>query len=211
MDDVRRVVPDWTSLPPDATEASLWDSLHDAVLINVSSDRLERTVRLEFDIWHLRTFYKLPDELTFVLILRGVQSARVSQSVQWPGEFNVPPGISREEEGRLIADYQAKWREESFSWAEFESKLSVGQGKANVLDAAYATGADGPFTIKLVLNLDDDSYAELFLRADCLEIRNSDDEPLGLMQFMRLGADYWEAFAANGRARRGAEACLPKE
>jgi hypothetical protein len=201
MEDVQQPELDWTNLPADASEESLWDSLHDARLIDISSDRLERTVRLEFKIRHLRDFHKLAENITFALHFRGVQSARVSQSVVWPGQFDVPAGASREEESQLIADYQAKWREESISWTEFESKITVGGNTADVYDAVYAIAADGPFAIKLVLGCDDGTYPQLFLRSESIEIHTSDGEPLSFVQFLRLGADYWEAFAARRRTK----------
>jgi len=60
----------------------------------------------------------------FKLELEGVQSARVLRYVTWPGEFTVPEGVSREEESRLVTEYQSKWREESFSWSELEASIT---------------------------------------------------------------------------------------
>jgi hypothetical protein len=78
---------------------------------------------LSCEIEHLRSFNGLPEGLKFVLSLDGVQSARVLRYAIWPGEFTIPPGVSREEEARLVADYQAKWREESVAWSEFEAAV----------------------------------------------------------------------------------------
>jgi hypothetical protein len=71
-----------------------------------------------------------------LLELEGIQSARVFRYSIWPGEVFVPPGVSREEESRLVLEYQAKWREESFSWTEFEKAIT--RECEQVLDIADA-------------------------------------------------------------------------
>jgi hypothetical protein len=207
MEDEKKLVLDWVHLPPEATAESFWDSLHDADLKLVTSDRLLRTVRLEFDVRHLLDFHNLPEDLRFVLLLEGVKSARITQSVPWPGEFSVPKGVSREEEHKLIVDYQSKWREESFSWSEFETCLISGH-TAVVLDAESVNGPDAGFALRLVLQVDGDTYTELFLRAERLTIANSEGEAMSLEEFLKLGESYWEAFAARGEARRAAEAAV---
>jgi hypothetical protein len=49
-------------------------------------------------------------------------------------------GVSREEESQLVLEYQAKWREESLSWAEFEKAITREcEQVLDIADAALAT------------------------------------------------------------------------
>jgi hypothetical protein len=210
MEDEKQPIYDWVHLPIGIQEESLWECLHDAQLIRVASDRLEHAVELEFRVGYLSEFHKLPEELTFNLRLCGVQSVRVAQSVPWPGEFSVPQGTSRPEETRLIDEYQAKWREESVSWPEFEARLASSEDVAEVMDAACLQIEPGQFALRLLLCIDP-NYPTLFLRSESAEVARSDGQPTSLAEFLKLGEDYWEAFAARGRARRAGDAIVPKE
>jgi hypothetical protein len=116
---------DWTNLPRDATEVSLWAGFHDAQIVSIQSNLLERTVTLYLESDHLVEFHKLPLDLQFLLRLDGVQSARVVHYALWPGEFSIPSGATGEEQSRLVAEYQSKWREESLSWSELENAVTT--------------------------------------------------------------------------------------
>src|SRR6266849_4313338 len=133
---------DWMNLPHGVQEVSLWAGLHDAQIVSIQSNLLERTVTVHLESDHLLEFHKLPVDMQFLLRLDGVQSARVLHYAVWPGEFSVPAGVSREEESRLIAGYQSKWREESLSWSELESAVTT--ECQQVLDIADATLAASP-------------------------------------------------------------------
>jgi hypothetical protein len=197
-DDGSRVIHDWVNLPQGAAIVSLWDCLHDARLVAISSNLLERTVSLFCQIEHLRSFHQLPEGVEFVLNLEGVQSARVVRSAIWPGGCSVPDGVSREEESRIIAEYQAKWREESASWNDFET--AVNREDKNVFyisNATLATSQDGILAIRVNGQLgsgarnDYAAYHEFFVRAAKLEISTSDGKRLELEDFLRLGGTYW--------------------
>ena len=84
-DDGSTVTHDWVNLPKGAAIVSLWDCLHDARLVSLSSNLVERTVSLSCQIEHLRSYHQLPEGVQFVLKLDGVQSARVVRSAIWPG------------------------------------------------------------------------------------------------------------------------------
>jgi len=99
---------DWMNLPHSATEVALWAGLHDAQIVSILSNLLERTVTLHLESDHLLEFHKLPLNMQFLLRPEGVQSARVLHYAVWPGEFSVPAGAAREEEARLIGEYQSK-------------------------------------------------------------------------------------------------------
>src|SRR5438477_10223839 len=115
---------DWANLPQGAQTEYLDASLHDAHVVSIRSDLLKRKVSIHCDVEHLRELHRLPEGFQLILALEGVQSARVFRYSIWPGEFSVPSGASREEESRLVVEYQAKWREESLSWVAFEKAIT---------------------------------------------------------------------------------------
>ena len=106
--DKERGILDWVNLPQGTKTISLWDCLHDAHVVCIVSNLVERTMVLSCDIEHLRSYCGLAEEFQFVLNLENVQSARVLRYAVWPGEFAVPKGASREEESLLIAENLAE-------------------------------------------------------------------------------------------------------
>jgi hypothetical protein len=188
---------DWVNLPKGARTESLWASLHDAQIVSIQSNLLERTVVLGFEASHLCKFHDLPKDLQFRFRLTGVQSARVVQYVCWPGELKIPQGASREEESHLVAAYQEKCREESVSWTQLQTLIS--RDKHMVLEISSATLVSGEgkqLALRLSAHDSHNVYYELFLRADGLHVLRSDGEALGLGQFKRLGEAYWDAFSS---------------
>jgi len=141
---------DWMNLPHGVPEVSLWAGLHDAQIVSIQSNLLERTVTLHLESDHLLEFHNLPLDMQFLLRLDGVQSARVIHYAVWPGEFSVPAGATREEEARLIAEYQSKWREESLSWSELENAVTTQcQQVIDIADATLATSADNSVALRI--------------------------------------------------------------
>ena len=186
---------DWMNLPQDATEVSLWAGLHDAQIVSIQSNLLARTITLHLESDHLLEFHKLPLDMQFLLRLEGVQSARVVHYAVWPGEFSVPAGVAREEEARLIAEYQSKWREESLSWSELESALTAECKQViDIADATLATSADNSVALRISGLLNYTSYRELFLRAEQLALSRGDGQDLGIAGLLKMGEDYWDAF-----------------
>jgi len=187
---------DWVSLPRAATELSLWPALHDAQIVSIASNLLDRTISLHLESDHLLEFHQLPLDMQFLLRLDGVQSARVLHYAVWPGEFSVPAGVSREEESRLAAEYQSKWREESLSWTDLESALTA--DCQQVLDISDATLATSTETSSLALRisglLNYTSYRQLFLRAERLTLTRGDGLDLGIDGLLKMGEAYWDAF-----------------
>jgi hypothetical protein len=55
--------------------------LHDAEIVSIRSNLLERTIDFCCEIEHLEVFCKLDEGFQFVLRLEGVQSARVLQAL----------------------------------------------------------------------------------------------------------------------------------
>ena len=183
-------VVDWANLPSDAKLLSLSHTLHDGDLVNVVSDLLARSVTLTFDVLYLRDFHHLPDDSRFVVTLSGVKSARSARSVRWPGEFSIPAGTPRDEERRLVAEYQSKWREQSQDWDDFERHIGSG---VEVSDATLAVGRTG-VALKLGV-LTDNDYVKAVLRGRSVTFRIGAQE-LTTQQFVQFGEPYWTAFAS---------------
>src|SRR6202140_3776851 len=186
---------DWMNLPQDATEVSLWAGLHDSQIVSIQSNLLARTITLELESDNLFEFHILPLDMQFLLRLEGVQSARVVHYAVWPGEFSVPAGVAREEEARLIAEYQSKWREESLSGSELERALTAECKQViDIADATLATSADNSVALRISGLLNYTSYRELFLRAEQLALSRGDGQDLGIAGLLKMGEDYWDAF-----------------
>jgi hypothetical protein len=147
---------DWVNLPPDAIPESLWVFLHDGELLSIHSDLWQRTIDLEVDVPHIREHLQLEKEGPFVLRLQNVESARVTTRSVWPGPSPEVQGKPMEEQNRLIAEYQAKWREESVSWNIFEAAFST-----NKLDISHAEIArqKSSIALQIVGSLDGESLS----------------------------------------------------
>jgi hypothetical protein len=194
MADEKSTMVDWMNLPPGAQETSLWAGLHDAQIVSIQSNLLERTVTLHLESDHLLEFHNLPLDMQFLLRLDGVHSARVVHSAGWPGEFAVPDGASDEERDRLIAEYQSKCREESLSWTELESALTTECKQViDIADASLAT-ADNSVALRISGLLNYTEHRELFLRAERLTLTRGDGQHLGIAGLQKLGEAYWDAF-----------------
>jgi len=199
--DGERGTTDWLNLPPGTETIGLWDCLHDAEVVSIRSNLLNRTMTLSCEIEHLRSFNGLAEGLRFVLSLDGVQSARVLRYTIWPGGFTIPPGVSREEEARLVADYQAKWREESVAWSEFEAAVTrENEQVLDISDATVALSPDREIGLRLCGHLNYATYHEVFIRAAHLRVSGTDGKELTLEEFRTLGQLYWDAFADRSNA-----------
>jgi hypothetical protein len=133
---------------------------------------------------------------TSSLACQVVQSARVVGYAIWPGEFSVPPGISREQESQLVEEYQSKWREESLSWTKFEGSITrENEQVLDISDASLAISPSGGIAFQLCGHLNHAVYHEVFVRAETLEISGTDGTRFDLEKFQRMGELYWEAFS----------------
>src|SRR5258708_3189795 len=186
---------DWMNLPQGAAEVSLWAGLHDAQIVSIQSNLLARTVTLHLESDHLLEFHKLPLDMQFLLRLDGVQSARVAHYALWPGEFSIPSGSTGEEQSRLVAEYQSKWREESLSWSELENPVTPEFKQViDIADATLATSPDNSVALRISGLLNYTAYRELFLRAERLTISRGDGQELGIAGLLKMGEAYWDAF-----------------
>jgi len=194
MSEEQTTILDWMNLPHGATVVSLWAGLHDAQIVSIQSNLLERTVTLHLESDHLLEFHKLPLDMQFLLRLDGVESARVVHYAVWPGEFSVPAAVSREEQARLVAEYQSKWREESLSWSELESAVTTECKQViDIADATLAASPDNSVALRISGLLNYTSYRELFLRAERLSLSRGDGQDLGIAGLLKMGEAYWDA------------------
>lgn len=185
---------DWVNLPHGISSVSLWDGLHEAQIISMQSNLLERTVTLNLEIENLRIFYQWPLDVQFVFRLGGVQSARVVKYSIWPGPFSLPPGVSKEEQERLVAEYQTKWREESLNWSDLEKAMTAEHKQViDIADATLATEKNGAVALRISGLLNYTAYHELFLRAEKLTISRTDAGELAVAELLKLGEAYWDA------------------
>ena len=194
------------NLPPGAAEVSLWAGLHDAQIVTIQSNLLERTVTLHLESDHLLEFHNLPLDMQFLLRLDGVQSARVVHYAVWPGEFSAPAGVAPQEAARLIAEYQSKWREQSLSWTELENALTTEcQQVLDIADATLATAADNSVALRIGGHLNYTEYRELFLRAERLSLTRGDGQDLGIAGLLTMGEAYWAAFEQRRNGESGGD------
>ena len=185
---------DWVNLPTGISGESLWEGLHEAQIISIQSNLLERIVTLHVEIENLRIFHQWPIDMRFVFRLDGVQSARVVKYSIWPGTFAVPPGVSKEEQERLVEEYQAKWREESRSWRDLEEAITAEhQQVIDIADASLATEKDGAVALRISGLLNYTAYHEIFLRAEKLTISRTDAGEVTVAELLKLGEAYWDA------------------
>jgi hypothetical protein len=205
MAEEQPAIVDWMNLPPGAQETSLWAGLHDAQIVSIQSNLLDRTITLHLESDHLLEFHNLPLDMQFLLRLEGVQSARVVHYAGWPGEFAVPAGVSPEEQSRLIAEYQSKCREESLSWTDLESALTIECKQViDIADAMLATATDNSVALRINGLLNYTEFRELFLRAERLTLTRGDGQDLAIAGLLKLGESYWDAFERRKNADPGA-------
>ena len=191
MSQSEKQLSDWVNLSADSTVVHLWDCLHDGELLSCRSELVERRVTLEFRVRHLVD--EIGDDLRFFLQLHNVESVRANVYFRWPGEFFIPDGATREEQCRLIEEYQAKWREESIGWLTFEGSLSTDPLQ---ISEAELTRGSGGVAFKLGGHLDGERFHDLFFsvyrRGSQVSASRSDEQPFSLEQFVEMGRQYWE-------------------
>jgi len=173
----------------------LGECLHDARLERIASSPDECVVVFKFDIWHLRTFFCLPEQTRFLLKCVNADLARMGEDVPWP-EISYLPTASEGPEGSAAADWQAVWEKETIGWPELERRLAdEPTGPADVLEAVAEKQVDGRWALRMGLHVNDANYPGLYVRCTEMQVSRSDGEPLLLEEFLQMGEDYWEDFA----------------
>src|SRR6266581_3874762 len=83
---------------------SLWDALHDADLVRVSTDPMERTVTLNLRSEHLRKFAKLTESVGWWLVVRAASEIMVRTWEAWPGSSPETSGLPYSEQEAAVAE-----------------------------------------------------------------------------------------------------------
>ena len=142
--------------------------------------------------------------------LRRVQSCAESSTVLL--EFEIPhlTGFHKlPEEVRFLLSLHAVeslLAEAPPTWIEIESRLNGGSETAWIYEATLLVEPGGKVVLKLLGSIDDDCYPSMTIRAGSLSIRTSEGSDLAIEQFLKLGEDYWEAFAARSKAKAEGDA-----
>jgi hypothetical protein len=103
----------------------------------------------------------------------------------------------------MVTEYQAKWREESASWNEFETRITrEGEQVFDISDATLAMAPNGPVAFKICGHLNYATYHEVYLRFETLRISGSDGKQFNFEEFQRLGETYWEAFSKRAESTK---------
>jgi hypothetical protein len=182
---------DWVNLPAGLEPELLWDSMHDAKLSSMRSNLLERAITIAVSECSFLEFHKLPLDLSIELELSNVQAARVVSWTIWPGPKPDLTGVSYKESNRLVAEYRAKWREQSVSWTDFEERIATETKPIVVIDAELARSEGSGVAFRSAVMTKDGDYFEMFLRAAQLSVARSDGEAFDLEALKNLGATYW--------------------
>ena len=93
-----------------------------------------------------------------------------------------------------MAEYQGKWREESDSWQSFENRVLVNRVGFEIYNAELAMGRDA-IALRLNVDSDDQGFQMIAVAAEGMSIQRSDGQIVALDAFLKLGEDYWTAFA----------------
>jgi hypothetical protein len=192
--------PDWIYLPNDVKEISLWSSLHDGELVSCSSDLFKYSVSLEFFVRHLLDEDEKSGKSTFKFNLENVTSVRAVAHFRPIVEFQEQEDQSAEARHEAIMEYQAKWREESFSWKEFEPALTT--DPLLIYDAnLVANNSESTLRLGGSLNGEkfDDIFFDVFIRANAYSLVNPKGHALSLEQFIDLGRNYWSELSSRDR------------
>jgi hypothetical protein len=99
---------------------SLWEPLHYAEVVSVSSDLAARRVTIAAEIDHLSDFLGLAEGTIWRLIVDGVSVANACGFEFHPTPPPKAVGLTKDQERALIEDWQNKGRMGSLSRPEFE-------------------------------------------------------------------------------------------
>ena len=181
---------------PNETKAAsqpLWDALHDADIIQISSDPLARTVTLMLDIEHLRKFAEVSSGVTWRFVVHSVSMLLARRWEAWPGPRPELNGLGHAEQCSLVAEYQAKARTVSVAWSDFERSVNA-HGLWTKDATLHQRDSD------LVLegyghDSENDTCFEFKLVGGQLQCERSDGRQGSLEELLRLGEAYWENFS----------------
>ena len=193
MEEENKTELDWLYLPANAESKSLWSCLHDGEIVSCQSDLINRNIQFKCEILHLLD--ESEQDLKFLLLLEEVTSVRAFVHFRSEENFSVPEDVSREEASRLIKEYQARWREESIAWKDFEKNLP--ENPLSISDADFVSNKNQT-ALKIGGHLDVDDYYDLYCiiiaRGSRIRASRSDGKDFSFEQLIKLGEDYWNSF-----------------
>ena len=172
---------------------SLWEALHDADLIQITSDPMERTVTMVLDIENLREFAGLPVGLTWRFVLKSASILLARRWEAWPGPRPELHGLNHEEQNALVADYQAKGRTVSVAWSDFEHTVSV--HGLWISDTTLQLPASEVVLEGYGHTNKTDTLFEFKLVGEQLQCERSDGHQTSIEDLSCLGEAYWKAFS----------------
>jgi len=187
---------DWIYLPEGQKAISLSDSLHDAFVEEIHSDRLVRTVTLTITHPYLVEYHHLPGDHRFFICLDTVSALRCNKFRIWPGEYIVPPDASMKDQMKAGEAFNRKGREQSVDWESFEQSVNEADAYLLLLDAELAQ-ANSSIAVKLTGYLNEDIWHQITICAESFVIHDSNGKSYALQQFLQLGEKYREAWRNN--------------
>ena len=180
-------------LPANAESKSLWSCLHDGEIDSCQPDLTNRNIQFECKLSHLLN--ESEQDLKFLLLLEEVTSVRALVYFRSEENFSVPKDVSREEQCRLVEEYQSRWREESIAWKDFEKNLPA--NPFSISDADIVTD-ENQTTLKFGGHLDGDDYDDLYCtiiaRGSKIKASRSDGQDFSFEELVMLGENYWNSF-----------------
>jgi hypothetical protein len=181
--------------PPagDADPRSFWDVLHDAHVVTVESDLLARRLSILVDIPHLRRFAHVADDVRWRLVVDDASALWARSWEPWPGPPPSLTSLSRDQESVAVADYQAKGRTVSLGWTDFELAANT---KGIWLKNAGLREAEAGVVFSAAGNeRETDRFLEFEVTGRLFRCERTDGGAVPLAELLRLGEEYWEAFA----------------
>jgi hypothetical protein len=174
---------------------SLWECLHDGSLNSLIADALNRTVTISVDVPYLWSFHSLPPDTRFRLVLQGVHSLTAMEFHSWPGEFQIPEGLTWGETEELRKRYYANGSYHSMNWQSVASQLEQ-TVQYELISAGIDDLGNGGVSLRIELMSDErSSYPEIIMKGDCIQFFLGQDRELSRADFLSLGEAYWEDFA----------------
>jgi hypothetical protein len=192
--DSEQNIDDWVNLPQTADTLYLWDTLHDGYLLSIESDLLLRTVTFQFEVNYVREFHQLAEDTQFVITVLDVQSVRSLRYAPWPGGCRALADLSYEESTRLKAEYHDKWREESWSWGEFEREAG---DQPYVSNAVLARGA-GSIALLLEFGSEGGRCSKAYVRGRTIKFFIGEKE-VTPEEFVAAGEAYWSDWSDSSK------------
>lgn len=185
---------DWVNLAPEVSTLLLDVCLHDAEITSIVSSYLDRNVSIEFDISYLRDKYNLDGDQRFIFKLKNVQSLRATTFDHWPGAFELPKNISREEESRLVDEFHLKGIEKSVKWEDAEKMVNNCKLSVSNSELAYSEQST-LVTISLHgFEKKNGDFLSLYIRGESIDISRNDGLPTSLSELIKFGEEYWDSF-----------------